>query len=180
MILASFSELDEDGLNLLRDSAWVIPSLLVSLMTLSAPLFEEDEAVESATDKDQMNLIRTMYYGLHLIWTLVNPSIPIVNLRVKIQQAAAMDPQQFNGLLHGFIVALGRLSFAEPPDWLPQPGKETMIKAGELARDVLDVVVEGPDGDSIWEAYQRQDEEDDGEDALAEQMAMEIEMQEAA
>lgn len=79
--------------------------------------------------------IRTLYYGLHLLWTIVNPSVPIVNLRLKIQNAAASDPQQFNGLLHIFIVALGRLSFADSPTWLSPGARLALTKSGGMATE---------------------------------------------
>ena len=50
----------------------------------------------------------------------------------------------------------------------------------DLARDLLDTVVEGPESDAIWEAYQEGDEEsqpgiDADEEELARmQMAMQV------
>jgi len=171
VIFASFTEVHEEGKDVLRDSLWVIPSLVTFLMQLSAPLFEEDQTLEDSSEDNQLRLVKTLYYGVHLLWTLVNPSVPVVNLCLKIHQAASVDPQQFNGLLHQFTVALGRLSFADPPDWLSPPGKDAMVKTGELARDLLDTVIEGPDGDSVWEAYQPQTE---GEDSLDQQMDVDM------
>lgn len=53
-IFASFTEVDSDGMNMLRESIWVIPSLLVSLMHWSAPVFEEEQAIEDGEQVDQL------------------------------------------------------------------------------------------------------------------------------
>lgn len=72
-----------------------------------------------------------------------------------------------------FIVSFGRLSYADPPDWIDASEKlELEIMSGawllftsplspyrltlgkEMARDLLDLVVDGPEGDSVWAAYQ--------------------------
>ncbi|KAG8890644.1 hypothetical protein FRB98_006147 [Tulasnella sp. 332] len=175
MIIACGLEIEE-GLTFFRESVCVVPSLVACLMQLSTPLFEEDQYLEDQDEEFQLRTIRIVYYAAHILWTIVNPSIPVVNLRTKLQSAAATDPQQFNGLLHVFIVSLGRLSFADPPEWVPPNGQDALVKVAELARDLLDTVVEGPDGDLIWEAYQPQDDENEERDALEREMAMDLEM----
>jgi len=41
----------------------------------------------------------------------------------------------------------------------------------EIARELLDVIVQGPEGDAIWEAYQGDDEETQEETSLMEGLA---------
>jgi hypothetical protein len=71
-----------------------------------------------------------------------------------------------------FIVTFGRLSCADPPEWIDSAQKlelESMSgiclpifrfkdradqESVEMAQDLLDLVVDGPEGDSIWTAYQ--------------------------
>lgn len=53
-----------------------------------------------------------------------------MDLRRQILQAAARDPLQFNGLHHLFILAFGRLSYADPPDFLKSELKDTTTKMG--------------------------------------------------
>lgn len=69
-----------------------------------------------------------------------------------------------------FVIGLGRLSYADPPEWHNQTAKElaessagtswaTILKlltelVPELARDLLEQVVEGPEVDTIWASYQ--------------------------
>ncbi|KAG8993624.1 hypothetical protein FRB94_010519 [Tulasnella sp. JGI-2019a] len=175
--IACILEADEQGFCLLRESVCMVPSLVAALMQLSAPLFEDDQMFADQDGESQLRLIRNIYLTAHLLWTIVNPSVPVVNLRTKLQHAAAVDPLQFNGLLNVFIVSLGRLSFADPPEYVSPQARDALLQAAELSRDLLDAVVEGPDGDSIWEAYQPQGDSDDDEHSLLEQeMARDLEM----
>lgn len=77
----------------------------------------------------------------------------------------------FNGLTHMFVVMIGRLSYADPPDWLDvdlqaeiekltgeylvllPPHPANMLFA-EPARDLMELIIEGPESDSVWVAYQ--------------------------
>lgn len=78
------------------------------------------------------SLLSNLHSTMHMLWHLVRPWEPTVDLRTKILQAAARDSGTYNGLHHVFIVSLGRLSFADPPDWIPPAGKEALVKtAGE-------------------------------------------------
>jgi hypothetical protein len=44
----------------------------------------------------------------------------VFNLRHKLVHA---PHRQFNGIIHMFIVTLGRLSYADPPDWVDSSSK---------------------------------------------------------
>lgn len=111
--------------------------------------------------------IRTLNQCLFLLHHLVYGTEPPLNLRQKLHYA---PHRLFNGVVHMLIVTLGRLSFAEAPEWVNQDGKaelERMIgklfsdefihsyanEWTETARDLLDLVVGGPDNDSVWVAY---------------------------
>lgn len=80
-----------------------------------------------------------------------------------------------------FVVMIGRLSFADAPDWFSpdlQAALEQVTgayrtvshkplltlpprnKCTEPARDLMDLVYEGPEGESVWAAYQTADAED--------------------
>jgi hypothetical protein len=116
--------------------------------------------------------VRTLIQTLNLLYHLVFASDPTFNLRHKLLQAAQLRP--FNGLTHMFIVTLGRLSYADCPDWLGSNSKVDLEQAAgnvlvsthvqadttvpsETARELLDLVVEGPELDSVWAAYQPAD-----------------------
>lgn len=87
------------------------------------------------------------------------------------------------GLKHMFIICFGRLSCADPPEWIDKTCRSELESltgmrdrcftssasvqwALDIARDLLDIVVDGPESDSIWSLYQEnpdQNEMDEGE-----------------
>lgn len=76
-----------------------------------------------------------------------------------------------------FIVTFGTLSYVDPPDWVDHESKLQLEQISgkdnwllppfvwvshyilEMARDLLDLVVEGPEGDSVYAAYQIEPDE---------------------
>jgi hypothetical protein len=85
-----------------------------------------------------------------------------------------------------FIICFGRLGYADPPEWIDRTGRHELESLSgkqepgcggldtismqyvlDMAREVLDLVADGPEGDSIWSLYQDADknesEMDEGE-----------------
>jgi hypothetical protein len=59
---------------------------------------------------------------LRLLHYLVFKGGSQVNLQQKIQY----PPPKMNGLEHMFVVGLGRLSYADPPEWQSKAAKEAL------------------------------------------------------
>src|SRR5579863_772315 len=76
------------------------------------------------------------------------------SLRSRLQAA---PPRHFNGIGHQFVVALGRLSFAEPPDEVSVSDRVLLEQLADPARDVMDLVVAGPESESVWSLFQEED-----------------------
>lgn len=76
------------------------------------------------------------------------------SLRARLQAA---PPRHFNGIGHQFVVALGRLSFAEPPDEVSASDRVSLEQLADPARDVMDLVVAGPESESVWSLFQDED-----------------------
>ena len=76
------------------------------------------------------------------------------SLRARLQAA---PPRHFNGIGHQFVVALGRLSFAEPPDDVSAPDRAWLEQLADPARDVMDLVMAGPESESVWSLFQEED-----------------------
>jgi hypothetical protein len=76
------------------------------------------------------------------------------SLRARLQAA---PPRHFNGIGHQFVVALGRLSFAEPPDEVSVSDRVLLEQLADPARDVMDLVVAGPESESVWSLFQEED-----------------------
>jgi hypothetical protein len=75
-------------------------------------------------------------------------------LRARLQAA---PPRHFNGIGHQFVVALGRLSFAEPPDEVSVSDRVLLEQLADPARDVMDLVVAGPESESVWSLFQEEE-----------------------
>ncbi|KAJ7497395.1 hypothetical protein FB451DRAFT_230530 [Mycena latifolia] len=95
-------------------------------------------------------MIRTLSQTLFLVHHLVFGLEPNFNLRQRLHYAPS---RTFNGITHMFIVTFGRLSCADPPEWIDTAQKLELEAMSEIAQDLLDLVVDGPEGDSIWAAY---------------------------
>ncbi|KAH9037067.1 hypothetical protein EDB85DRAFT_1846251, partial [Lactarius pseudohatsudake] len=76
-------------------------------------------------------------------------------LRARLQAA---PPRHFNGVGHQFVVALGRLSFAEPPDEVSVRDRGWLEQLADLARDVMDLVMAGPESESVWSPFQEDED----------------------
>lgn len=104
-------------------------------------------------------------------------------------------PKTSQGLIHYFLLALGRLSYANPPYWLDDKDKQRLvgvaglcsvvhsvnsltIRCADLARALLERVIQGPELDLIWEIYQ--DEGDDNNEAAMDVDDEEVEAQKIA
>lgn len=83
------------------------------------------------------------------------------SLRGRLQAA---PPRHFNGIGHQFVVALGRLSFAEPPDEVSASDRMLLEQLADPARDVMDLVVAGPESESVWSLFQDEDGKDEERD----------------
>ncbi len=79
-------------------------------------------------------------------------------LRARLQAA---PPRHFNGIGHQFVVALGRLSFAEPPDDVEPLDRAWLEQLADPARDVMDLVMAGPESESVWAVFQEEEDEKD-------------------
>ncbi|KAH7925536.1 hypothetical protein BV22DRAFT_1104899 [Leucogyrophana mollusca] len=152
-ILAFFAMLSvshPDALTILVESQAVIPSLVLYLTHLSMILWEDDQML-MASPSTASSLIRSMNQTLCLFHHLIFHAESMPNLRERLEIAPA---RQYNGLIHMFIVTIGRMSYAEPPEWVNARDKLELEQLSDLARELLEEVVEGPEGDSIWATYQ--------------------------
>lgn len=121
-----------DALTIIMESQMLIPSLVMFLTHLSTPLWEDDVTLMTSSAmvtsyvsfsnrqccqilKNLHSLIRILNQTLFLLHHLVFSMEPVFNLRHKLHHA---PHRQFNGITHIFIVTFGRLSYADPPEWL--------------------------------------------------------------
>ncbi|KAK1225712.1 hypothetical protein PQX77_011332 [Marasmius sp. AFHP31] len=153
MFFTALSIAHSDALNLLASSTVFIPSLITHIAYLARPVWEEeDEASFEPQFKPALLTIRTLYKTLALLHHVVFNAVPVVNLPDKFLRAPM---RAFNGLNHSFIVTFGRISYAAAPDWITDgESKRNMAGMIEMATELLELVVDGPEGDSLWSMYQ--------------------------
>ncbi|KAF5370769.1 hypothetical protein D9758_002016 [Tetrapyrgos nigripes] len=158
-ILASFTVLSlakMDILQKLAHSIVLLPSLVVYLHHLTAPLWEEDETV-TGSPKTVTSRIRLAIQTLTLIHHLTVQADPPLNLRKLLQET---PPNRFTGIVHRFIVTFGRLTYTQELDWVDEERRRELTGVYELAGEILDMVVEGPEGETVYAVFQDQTEEE--------------------
>ncbi|KAH9851384.1 hypothetical protein C2E23DRAFT_830696 [Lenzites betulinus] len=143
-----------DSLFLLLQSHTLLPSIIVFLHNITTPLWEEDEAF---MDDPQLIAwtIQTMKRTVLLLYYLMkNADSSRVNLRQKLM----FPPRRFsNALWHIFTVSLGRFCYASPPEWVGLENLQMIDQISDVSKEVLEVVVDGPELESIWAAFQVDD-----------------------
>ncbi|KAL5523772.1 hypothetical protein ACEPAG_7945 [Sanghuangporus baumii] len=147
---------NSDGRTALLRSSTCIPCLVHYLSRLSSTLWEDDELVMKSS-KRAKSTVQNLKHGLRLLHRLAlsAPQDDLKALDFDLRQKLFyVQHSMFNGLPHMFIVTIGRLSYADPPDWLNGELQTEIEKLTEPARDLMDLIVEGPESDNIWVAYQ--------------------------
>ncbi|KAG6832630.1 hypothetical protein H0H92_014466 [Tricholoma furcatifolium] len=147
----------------------VIPTLVIFLAQLTAAFWEDDEDLLSASSEEVSMAIHTLNQTLFLLHHFVFTSTSFINLRQKLH---APYHRIFNGLMHMFIVTFGRLSYGEAPEWIDRQGRIDLVSSTDMARDILDHVVDGPEADRTWQAYQLEGDtlDDMDEESMEEQL----------
>lgn len=169
--LISLALAHEDALLILSESPFFIPSLVKLLANLSTALWEDDSELTVSDSllsefvspslsslifsDDECRIVAGMARGMLLLHYIIFriPNGP-ASLRARLQAA---PPRHFNGIGHQFVVALGRLSFAEPPDEVSGSDRMLLEQLADPARDVMDLVVAGPESESVWAMFQEEE-----------------------
>jgi hypothetical protein len=161
----------EDAMMILSESPFFIPALVKLLADLSTALWEEDPEITASTVllsefvspsepwqiyfNDEHRTVAGIARSMLLLHYVIfrTPKGP-ASLRARLQAA---PPRHFNGIGHQFVVALGRLSFAEPPDEVSASDRTLLEQLADPARDVMDLVVAGPESESVWSLFQEEE-----------------------
>ncbi|KZT41435.1 hypothetical protein SISSUDRAFT_279346 [Sistotremastrum suecicum HHB10207 ss-3] len=162
-VIAFFSVLSvahPDAKILLQEFPSLIPSLVTLMCSLSDLIWEEDEDVLASSDY-MLRVVRTMHYAALLAHhlTLSSPDSDsdrdVATLSNRIFRAGP----GFQGVVHSFVVGIGRLSYAAAPEWMAADARRIVESTSELAHALMEVVFEGPEEDMIWSAYNDGDDE---------------------
>ncbi|KAI0768795.1 hypothetical protein BD413DRAFT_561541 [Trametes elegans] len=139
-----------DALTILIKSHTLLPSIVVFLNDITTPLWEEDESFMKDAELVTWTIQAMTRTVLLLHYLMTKADASRINLRTKLTH----PPKRFaNALWHMFMVSLGRISYACPPDWAGLLNVIQLDQVCDLAKDVLEVVVDGPELESIWAAF---------------------------
>ncbi len=117
-----------DGRSILLKSNTIVPSIVRYLHELTTQLWEDDERLTNSADaaSKAVHMVSHALWLLHLL-VFTNPpsnspaqsqtATAPYNLRHALYHAPHVH---FNGVAHMFMVMIGRLSCADPPEWLEQ------------------------------------------------------------
>ncbi|KAF9051212.1 hypothetical protein BDZ89DRAFT_1107881 [Hymenopellis radicata] len=137
-----------EAISTLSDSQVLVPSLVDFITSLVTPIWQDDDTVMASA----LPTTRLLNQTIHLLHRLAYYHEPPLNIRYKLNRAPV---RHFNGILHKFTLTFGRLTYGTPPDWMSE---ELKVEMGVIS-DLLDLVVDGPDNDAVWLAFQENPEE---------------------
>lgn len=155
-VVCLLSTTQDEGHELLAQSQVVIPLLVGFLYDLVAPVWEEDDALVHSAEETGRH-IRLLCQALYSVHHLVTGSRDIVDLRTKLYNTPPRCFPGARGMKHIVTLTLGRLSYADPPDWIPPEPKAELLMMAEIAQDLMGLVMEGPEADALWATFQGRD-----------------------
>ncbi|KAF9465012.1 hypothetical protein BDZ94DRAFT_1255094 [Collybia nuda] len=148
---ALLSHSDPEVHSALVGSAIFIPTIIIFISQLTTPIWDDSEELIDASSHAITLAIKTLNQALFLLHYLIFNTTPVFNLKQKLSSVNGI--RHFNGLTHTFIVTFGRLCYADTPGWVNQEGSRELVLLTDMAREILDLVVDGPECDNIWQAY---------------------------
>lgn len=168
---AMLSEAHPTAHTIIIESQSVIPSIIVYLYGLSAPVWQGDEAMESdpqAASRVIQRMNQTTFLLHHLMFKAEVP--------LRLRECLECAPRHYNGLVHLFVVTMGRLSFADVPEWVQEEDKQDLERVAGLAKDLLELLMDAPQMDAIWATYQEgpDEEMEDDEEVEARRLAANV------
>ncbi|KAH8074199.1 hypothetical protein BXZ70DRAFT_963846 [Cristinia sonorae] len=146
---ATLATAHPDALTILSQSYTLIPHIIMFLSNIASPLWEDDVELMASPARIKSVLDLTTR-TISLLYILVCSQSPKVNLNEKLQT----NHRIFNGIQHVFHVTFGRFTFADAPEWLDEGGRIQLEQLTKMARELLEIVVEGPELDMIWASFQ--------------------------
>jgi len=164
---------------LLQECDDILASLIMCLSTLTAALWEDSDEIMTKLDLAS-RVVNIVHEGVllahHLLFTeasAVSGSSPGTRLARMLFEPPSLQTQTRSSAVgHMFIVAIGRLSYGFAPQWLQSDQREILENTSELARELLESAIEGPEEDMIWSAYNIGDDATEDEAEQLEAHAM--------
>ncbi|KAK8866120.1 hypothetical protein IAR55_001271 [Kwoniella newhampshirensis] len=166
--LCMMSIADPDAAILIGQKSILVPALILVLQRESTKIWGIHAISHSSGDA--LSLLQP---ALSLLHHLVFPSpmsfspgrasqeqdLPI-GIRLPDRLHSASASKEFNGLQHIFVSAMGCMAYGLVGEEMIDESDQRSIQV--LSGDLLENVVEGPEGDNIYEMYVAVDEEEEG------------------
>lgn len=143
---------DEVMLTSLVDSKVLIPSLITLLTRDSGILWNEDNIVLYPSEDE---------ISTENVIDRIIPLTQLINLLItNTNQTKFASKLQNNrpSFQHMCIVSLGRIAFAESPDFISDDYKEDLEYLSDIARDLLVLIISPDEGDMIYLTYNSDEE----------------------
>ncbi|TIA73053.1 hypothetical protein E3P94_01538 [Wallemia ichthyophaga] len=151
-LLHTVSVDDDTVLTTLADSKVLIPSLINLLAKDSGMLWNEDSVMLYPSEMEYSTemVVDRIIPTLHLLHKLI-----ITTNEAKLAQKLQNNRASFQ---HMCIVSLGRIAFAQCPDFLSETYKEDMEYLSEVGRDLLTLIISPDEGDMVYLTYNSDDD----------------------
>ncbi|KAI0779891.1 hypothetical protein C8Q74DRAFT_1199278 [Fomes fomentarius] len=143
---------DTNARDILLQSGTLAPSIVLFLMNITAAMYEEDEIFLGSPELVTWT-VDTLACVIVLLFHMFK-GVDFFTLREKFTTA---PKRIFNGLYHVCNVALGRISFCPVPDGIAPESAYKLEGIRDMAKEVLEMVVDGPEFETIYDAFQGQD-----------------------
>ncbi|KAG8747157.1 hypothetical protein FRC10_002206 [Ceratobasidium sp. 414] len=147
---------DTQALTTLVESLTLIPSLVSFIYHVTSAIWSELELSENSAESHDSCPIDALRLAIQLLHYLSFSSDPEPNIRERLCYAPRGS---FNGLVHMFIVAFGRLSSGDPPEYLDETRSAMIREIRGMSEALLGIVVDGPEVEGIYDVFH--DSEDD-------------------
>ncbi|RPD73712.1 hypothetical protein L226DRAFT_535983 [Lentinus tigrinus ALCF2SS1-7] len=144
---------------ILVQSDLIVPAVIHFAHHITDPLYEEDEEFMESPER--------VTWNIDMIW-LVVPLLgrilqdtdfdQIRHKLVNLEQDEKKKTKTFPGLFHMFTVALGRVGYSPLPARLSEENATKLENLHKSAQNTLEFVVDGPEMELIYEAFQTQTE----------------------
>ncbi|WWD17674.1 hypothetical protein CI109_102115 [Kwoniella shandongensis] len=160
----------EDAVILMGQRSILVPALILVLQRESTKIWGIHADYHSPEDalsllQPSLSLLHHLVFPSPLSSTLSRSSqteqeLPTgIDLPERLHSASAS--KEFNGLQHVFVSAMGCMAYGLVDEGMISESDQRSVQV--LSGDLLENVVEGPEGDNIYEMYVAVDEEEGGD-----------------
>ncbi|CEH17645.1 hypothetical protein CBOM_04045 [Ceraceosorus bombacis] len=149
------------SLPIVAESAPLLTALVRRMYEDTTVVWHLDGVSTSQLHVDSAQLVARLVSTVRLLGTLYAfPERP-VSLARRISSDACHAV--YNGARHAYILSLSRIAFAEEPEWIAGEERDEMQEVGDLATELLELVLTPDELDAAWELCADRSDSDEPE-----------------